>query len=237
LSAALRPGRRRRWRPSGATPFEDPAIAARYESWYEREGRRADRLEKRLLATLLDALGPCGSILDVGSGTGHFTRWFAERFGMRAVGLDLSLEMLRQARDAVRVSYLRADAGALPFADRSFDVVAFVTTLEFVADPLGAVAEAFRVARRGVLVGALNRRSLLDRRRRRLGGPIWGAARPYTVDELRRLVRDGARGALARTVARTTLWPLWPGALPLPWGGFIGLAAAKPAGDGGKEAP
>ena len=31
-------------------------------------------------------------------------------------------------------------------------------------------------------------------------------------------------GQKAAVVWRTTLWPLWPGALPLPWGGFIGVA-------------
>jgi SAM-dependent methyltransferase len=220
---------------SARDPFEDPQLAARYESWYERAGRRADRREKRLLAKLLDALGPCSSILEVGSGTAHFTRWLA-RGGVRAVGLDRSLAMLLAAPRAERVRCVRGDATALPFADGVFDVVAFVTTLEFVDDPRRAVAEAFRVARRGILVGALNRRSLLARRRSRRGGPIWAAARLFTVGELRRLVRDGARSPLATLVARTTLWPLWPGALPLPWGGFIGLAAAEPVGGDGKEA-
>jgi SAM-dependent methyltransferase len=217
-------------------PFADPVVAARYERWYEEEGRRADRLEKRLLAKLLTAFGPCRSIVEVGSGTGHFTRWFAARFATRAVGLDRSLAMLCAARRAARVSYVQGDAAALPFADGAFDVAAFVTTLEFLDDPRRAVAEAFRVARRGVLVGALNRRSLLARRRRRRGGPIWESARPLTVGGLRRLVREGADGPLAATVARTTLWPLWPGALPLPWADFIGLAAAKPFGNSGREA-
>jgi SAM-dependent methyltransferase len=218
-------------------PFEEPAIAARYERWYEGEGRRADRLEKRLLDRLLESLGPCRSVLEVGAGTGHFTRWFARRPGVHAVGLDRSFEMLRVARGAERVSYLRADASALPFADRAFDIVAFVTTLEFVDDPARAVAEAFRVARRGVLVGALNRRSLLGRRRRRRGGPIWGRARLFTVAELRRLVGGASREAHARVRVRTTLCPLWPGASPLPWGGFVGLAAAKGTGVAGKEEP
>jgi SAM-dependent methyltransferase len=215
-------------------PFEDPGIAARYESWYETEGRRADRLEKRLLGDLLDRLRPWRSLVEVGSGTGHFTRWFAQRTAGRVVGLDLSMEMLLQAASDRRVRYLRGDACALPFADRAFDVVAFVTTLEFVGDPRRAVAEAWRVARRGLLLGVLNRRSVLGRRLRRRGGPIWSGARLFTVGELRRLVIAAAPGR-PRIVARTTLWPLWPGSLALPWGGFIGLAAATADGGEGER--
>jgi SAM-dependent methyltransferase len=218
-------------------PFEDPGIAARYERWYETEGRRADRLEKRLLGDLLDELRPWRSLVEVGSGTGHFTRWFARRTADRVVGLDRSMAMLLQARAEGRVRYLRGDASALPFADRAFDVVAFVTTLEFVGDPRRPLAEAWRVARRGVLLGVLNRRSLLGGSLRRKGGPIWGGARLLTVRELRRLVIAAAPVRPQRVVARTTLWPLWPRSLPLPWGGFIGLAAAKPGGGSGEREP
>lgn len=216
-------------------PFEDREIAARYESWYETEGRRADRLEKRLLGELLDGLRPWRSLVEVGAGTGHFTRWFARRTADRVVGLDRSMEMLLQARSEGRVRYLRGDACALPFPDRAFDVVAFVTTLEFVSDPRRALAEAWRVARRGVVAGTLNRRSLLGRSLGRKGGPIWSGARLLTVGELRRLVIAAAPVRPERVVARTTLWPLWPRSLPLSWGGFIGLAAARPEGGAGER--
>lgn len=214
-----------------ADPFRNPEIAARYEAWYRGEGRRADRLEKRILDELLSELRPHRSVVEVGSGTGHFTRWLARRSSGPVVGLDRSMEMLRHARPEGRVAYVVGDAAALPFPDRGLDVVAFVTTLEFVAEPRRALAEAFRVARRGLLVGALNRRSLLGRRLIRKGGPIWSSARLFTVRELRRLVREAGGGEAVRTVARTTLWPLWSGSLPLPWGGFIALAAVGPIRD------
>jgi len=215
-------------------PFEEAAVAARYEGWYECEGRRADRLEKRLLGRLLESLGPCRSLLEVGAGTGHFTRWFARQRGIRVTGLDRSMAMLLEARRAGGVAYLRADAAALPFADRAFDVVALITTLEFVADPGAAIAQAWRVARRGLLIGALNRRSLLGRRLQRRGGPIWGGARLWTVRELRQLVSRGSPAASEGAAVRTALWPLWPGTSRWPWGGFIGLAVARP-GEGAER--
>lgn len=229
-------------RGTGATPqaalhrpFEQAEVAARYESWYRAAGRRADRLEKRLLAELLAELSAPCSLLEVGSGTGHFTRWLARLSGGPAVGLERSMEMLRRARGAGDCRFVRGDAAGLPFPDGAFDVVVFVTALEFVADPARALAEAFRVARRGVLVGALNRHSLLGRRLGRRGGPIWTAARLFTVGELRRLVTAAAAERAPRVLVRTTLWPVWPGSLPLPWGGFIGLAALVSARDEGGE--
>jgi ubiquinone/menaquinone biosynthesis C-methylase UbiE len=196
-----------------ANPFENPVLAARYESWYAGRGRRADRRQRRLLADLLGDLAPGRTALDVGCGTGHFTRWLAGR-GYRVTGLDLSPAMLAEA-DGAGVHYVVADALDLPFADRSFDTVALITVLEFVADPFRALAEAVRVARGGVLVGALNRSSRLARRRRASAEPPWDAARFFLPSELTRLVRAAAGGRLERVRRRTAL----------PWGAFIGLSA------------
>ena len=95
-------------------------------------------------------------MLEVGCGTGHFTRWMAEK-GLDAVGLDVSKPMLTEARRYGAVRYVSGDAAAFPFGDRSFGVLALITTLEFVSDPDQALAEAVRVARRGILLGVLNR--------------------------------------------------------------------------------
>jgi len=213
-------------RSAGVNPFADPEVAARYESWYLQEGRRSERLEKRLFGRLLAEVPGARSLLEVACGTGHFTRWF-QGLGLWTVGLDLSLAMLLEARPLPVLPRVRADAARLPFPDRSIDVVALVTTLEFLADPQRALREALRVARRGVLLGVLNRHSLLGRQLARKAGPIWGSARLYSLGELRRLVRLAAAGVVPRMVARTSLWPLWPGSLPLPWGGFIGLVARR----------
>ncbi|MFW5943129.1 MAG: class I SAM-dependent methyltransferase [Chloroflexota bacterium] len=203
-------------------PFADPAVVDGYEAWYQGAGRQADRQEKELLRQLLAHFPAAHSLLEVGCGTGHFTRWFKEQ-SLQALGLDLAPPMLAEAVDLDGLPYLCANAHALPFAGDAFDLVALITTLEFVSDPRQALREALRVARQGVILGVLNRHSLLGRQRAREGGAVWGAARFYTVGELVRLLRAVARRPLTITW-RTTLWPLWPGALPLPWGGFIGMA-------------
>jgi len=205
-------------------PFDDPALASRYEAWYAGEGRRADALEKALLGALLDRFTDSHSVVEVGCGTGHFTRWMAGR-GLDVVGVDISGAMLNEARRLGGPRYVPGDAHSLPFSDRSFDVVALITALEFLRDPARALAQAVRVARQGVLLGALNRWSLLALRHRLSGKALWQSAQFFGPGELSKLVRQAASQRVKAVVWRTTLWPI-PGVrdLSLAWGGFIGMA-------------
>jgi ubiquinone/menaquinone biosynthesis C-methylase UbiE len=207
----------------GRNPFTDLAIVAGYEAWYQTTGRRADRLEKALLGRLLARFPGPSTILEVGCGTGHFTRWFSE-WGLQAVGLDLSRPMLVEATRLGSPLCVRGDGLALPFATQAFDLVALITTLEFTPDPAHVLAEALRVARHGLILGVLNRQSVLGRQLKREGGPMWEAVRFFTPRDLVHLVRRAADEKPVMIAWRTTLWPLWPGSLPLPWGGFIGTA-------------
>ena len=208
---------------TAVNPFSNPDLVTGYEEWYQTTGRRADRLEKALLERLLAGF-PARTLLEVGCGTGHFSRWFTDQ-GLQVVALDRSLPMLTEATGRGGLPYLLGDALALPFADDSFDLVSLITTLEFLPDPSQALVEAFRVARLGLLLGVLNRHSLLGRQLKAKGGPVWEAARLFTPAELNRLVQRAAAGAQVHVAWRTTLWPIWGRPLPLPWGGFIGLAA------------
>jgi len=207
----------------------DDKIAPFYEAWFETpEGQRADRLEKAALAQVLAGLEPPGTLLEIGSGTGHFARWLAER-GWHVVGLDHSAPMLVEACSRSDLPAVRSDALALPFADGAFDVAALITVLEFLPDPQAALAAAWRVARRGLLLGVLNRVSPIawGRRIESLFRPdVYNTARFYGPGELARLVRETA-GRPVRIDWMTTLWPRWlplEGG-PLPGGAFITLAA------------
>jgi SAM-dependent methyltransferase len=205
-------------------PFQSPALAQRYEQWYLEAGRRADTLEKALLGKLLCTFPNARTALEVGCGTGHFTRWMAGK-GFDTVGLDASQPMLKEARRYDGSQYLLGDASALPLADRSFDLVALITTLEFVPDPARALAEAIRVARQGVLLGVLNRYSLLAMRHHLSGKTLWRSARFFGPGDLADIVEQAAGSRIRALRWRTTLWPI-PGVtdLRLPWGGFIGMA-------------
>ena len=117
-------------------------------------------VEDAILRKLTGA--PINNLLDAGTGTGRMLELLAPG-ATRAVGIDVSSEMLAIARDRL----LRADIGnaqvrladiyRLPFANGNgaergaggFDVVLFHQVLHYLDDPGAAVAEAARVMRPG----------------------------------------------------------------------------------------
>ena len=202
----------------------DDGIAKSYESWYEGGGRRADILERKLLDRFLQRYPGVRTILEVGCATGHFTRWFDAQ-GLWTVGLEVSPVMLNEAVCHGDSRYLRADALELPFVDGAFDLVALITSLEFIPNVNQALAEAVRVARRGLLLGVLNRCSLQALWRRLKGGAIWDQAHFFTPRELEYVVRQATGKRFQRLEWRTAVFP--PGlefaARFLPIGGFIGI--------------
>jgi len=161
--------------------------AADYEAWYATpRGQRADAAERRLLLHLLGAFHDARSAVEMGCGTGHFADFLVQH-GVRTIGLDRAPSMLIEARRRFPlVPVVLGDAHRLPFRDASTDLALFVTTLEFLEDPMRALREAVRVARQGVVVIALNRHSLGGVSRR------WGPQR-----------RRGAR----LLVRRASPWP------------------------------
>ncbi len=190
----------------------DREEARQYEAWFETPaGQRIDAQERALMARLLADFGRPGTMLEVGCGTGHFSRWFKRELGWRVHGIDISRPMLEEAlaRDAAFEVAL-ADGAALPFPDHSYDVVTIITALEFMPSPVAALREAMRVARRGVMVCALNRWSALAVWRRLVGLFIptpYSRARFLSAGELRRLVRQAAPGQPVDMEIRTAVWP------------------------------
>jgi ubiquinone/menaquinone biosynthesis C-methylase UbiE len=98
-------------------------------------------------AALAGIEGAPARILDVGTGTGAGALRLAQRFPeAEIVGVDLSDAMLEQARRNTpaerreRVSWLRADASALPFGDGSFDLVAHANMIPFFDEVARVVA-------------------------------------------------------------------------------------------------
>jgi ubiquinone/menaquinone biosynthesis C-methylase UbiE len=91
-------------------------------------------------------------VLDLGSGSGAVSAIVGRRRG-RPVGLDGSLGMARATRGAGTPA-VQADAGRLPFAAASFDVVVAAFLINHVADPVSCLAEAGRVLAPGGVLSA-----------------------------------------------------------------------------------
>ena len=90
-------------------------------------------------------------VLEIGSGLGILAADVAAKVPHGSViGLEGSPGQLSHApRDIANLSYLHADAHALPFPDSTFDVVYCRYLLEHVADPVQVLREARRVLRFG----------------------------------------------------------------------------------------
>mgnify|MGYP006295960561 CR=1 FL=1 len=198
--------------------------ASTYDRWYRcGHGRWIGQRELGLIrAALMPRVGE--SLLDVGCGTGFFTRALRPVIDGDVVGADIDAGWLAyaRARDKMETLYERADARALPHADKAFDLVTAITVIDFIDEDAAAVAELVRVAKRRVAIGLLNRNSLLWwQKGRGVGRGGYRGARWYTpaeaiglfdglpVDNLRvdtAIVLPGG-GRLARWMEGR--WPSW----------------------------
>jgi malonyl-CoA O-methyltransferase len=122
--------------------------APRYPPW--AHNRLMEVEERALLELLPDVRGL--TALDLGCGTGRYTRWLQASGAARVVGVDRSPDMLRRAREQSRC-LVRADARALPLASASVDLVVSGLVVGDFAEIETALADVARVLRpRGHLV-------------------------------------------------------------------------------------
>ena len=179
--------------PAASSPAADaPPLAAaaapfqfNYEDPRTVEGRGVLRVDTHDLAALrlercLTALAAArGTLLEIGCGAGRNLRAFAHyRPDLTLQGVDISRQALAEARAAGGpIRYALGDAGALPYADGTFDIVVLFDVLEHVPDVDRAVAEIARVLRPGGIFHCFvpcegNRRTLFARLRHSRRIPI-----------------------------------------------------------------
>ncbi len=133
-------------------------IAGRYDFMNRVMTLGMDRAWRRAAVAELGC-SPGDLVLDVGTGTGDFLCLLAG-LGCRAVGLDLTADMMRAGqgkltRLSTRPSFVQGDAVRLPFPDDCFEGLVNGFLLRNVADLPGALAEMARVVRPGGRVACL----------------------------------------------------------------------------------
>lgn len=142
-------------RPAGEEARQQQAhydtIAAAYEANLTYPHTRAyfAYLDARLEETVAQA--PLGVMAEICCGLGEAASLFAGRYA-RAVGVDISTEMLKRAVRDHRgrpVAFVQGDATRLPLADAAFDSVVMLGGIHHVNDRAGLFAEVRRILKPG----------------------------------------------------------------------------------------
>ena len=149
--------------------YRNSAVAADYDAHRFTTPRRQRRNVRkwRAIRCALDHASDVQSVLDLPCGTGRFTGHLA-RQGMRVIGGDISLQMMREAalspgvQHANLIGFTQADAEQLPFRDRCFDCVMSIRFM-FHVDPTTRrriLREMDRISRRWMIIDYRHRYSL-----------------------------------------------------------------------------
>lgn len=99
-------------------------------------------------------------VLDIACGKGSTAFYLAEKYGCSVVGIDISKELIQEAKDTCRkkklenlVEFQLGDAMDLPFDDNQFNVAISQGILVFVDDKIKTINEASRVIKNGGKAG------------------------------------------------------------------------------------
>ncbi|MCC9620628.1 methyltransferase domain-containing protein [Thalassospira sp. MA62] len=117
------------------------------------------RWSRRLSRNFLDFVNapPCGSIVDVGCGTGSLTIAAANRYpDARIVGIDMVADYLTDTlrEEAPNIALETGDASALPFGNDSFDTAFSQLVINDLDAPDVALGEMVRVTKPGGTIAA-----------------------------------------------------------------------------------
>lgn len=153
----------------------------------------------------------CENALEVGCGTGEFTRILAER-ARRVVAVDLSPQMIRLARqqsiDYPNIEYVEGDVLRLSLPDESYDCIVSLATLHHLPLEQGVLKMKAALKQGGVLIihDLVSDENLVDRIKSALAFPVsvskrfWKTGRLRAPREVREAWREHGKGEVYLTL-------------------------------------
>lgn len=142
--------RRPRERIRSQEGIEDPDVAIAFE-WVTRMPQM--RWIRHFVSSQATVLKDHGEAIDLGCGAGQLVMEMAKKaYGLHVTGIDLSEEMLADARESAqraglenRVDFRLGNVEEIPFPDRSLDLVVSTASLHHWAEPVKVLNEIDRV--------------------------------------------------------------------------------------------
>lgn len=102
------------------------------------------------------------NVIDIACGKGSTTMLLAEKYGCHVTGIDISEELIQEARYMAKkkglthkVEFLIGDAMNLPFQNNCFDIAISQAMLVLVEDKIKTIQETYRVIKPGGKAGWL----------------------------------------------------------------------------------
>ncbi len=201
------------------TSYAFDKIAAAYDRWYDCPlGGMYDKLEKRAFDIFVKNDSQRKTVLEIGCGTGHWSRYFSDK-GFDVTGVDISEEMIKIAnlKNISNCRFLIADGTSLPFMDNSFDAAAAITSIEFSERPEKIVSEMSRCVKPGgrLFFGVLNRLCRYNQKKAGLTESIYSYADFLSPGDLKKMlepfgsVRILTTGFVLKVGCLMWLSPLW----------------------------
>lgn len=120
------------------------------------------------------------AVLDIACGKGETSRFLAEQYGCRTIGVDLSSKMISFARNqaktpGVSIEFVVADAEELPFQEATFDTIVSECSFSLLPNKPAAALEIGRALKPG---GRLVITDLIRRGRNDCGSSLVTGSRP-----------------------------------------------------------
>jgi ubiquinone/menaquinone biosynthesis C-methylase UbiE len=139
--------------------FTSPGTIAKW--WYpeEREGKYREHYIQQRLDIIRQVEPRNKNVLDVRTGKGRFAISFLRAEPKEVVAIDISREMIQNAKKMIEESKLPAmfvisDIEYLPFKDQTFDIVCCMQTIPHLPNPRKAMSEFTYVLKVGGVVVA-----------------------------------------------------------------------------------
>ncbi|MCS7097877.1 MAG: methyltransferase domain-containing protein [Candidatus Methanomethyliaceae archaeon] len=153
------------------------ATAHLYNMRYEHE-------QKLKISFLLNKLRPKEDeiLLDIGCGTGILFNMVNCK---TMIGLDISINMLREVKNRGKIDLILADGEHLPIKDESIDIITSVTVLNLIMDKKRFLSEIMRCLKRGGKFGI----SLLNREE----PPIVEGVETYEIETMKEIFIFGKK--------------------------------------------